>query len=581
MIGMRSCLGLALMAVGVAGCTGGGADPEAGATKPGGTRDTLIIAAQSDVKDLMYVVSQAASDAAVIDALSMPPMDTEFDCKLSFTPAYATSWEFSPDGTSILLHLRDDLKWQDGTPITAEDYKFTYDLVTDPVVASPRRDLAQFMKPDARPFVVDANTVRFDFDHEYDHNTMLSHIALPLSPKHLLDSPSVDRASLRSHPVNATSPLASGPWKVAKWDKGQSLVLVPNEAFSGPKQYQPKLNRVIFKVIPEYATRVLELENGSVDVMEQLLVADADRIRAEHPEITLKRRGWRSMDYVAWNSLDSADYKARKEALPAGQTPRYEDVKPHPIFGDKEVRKALAGAIDVDRLIRELLTSKVTGDVYGRASVGTITPALCGVHNDAIQPIPHAPDAAKARLAELGWTDSNGDGWLDKGGIPLRFTVLVNTGNSRRSKAAEMIQADLKSVGVDMQIDQLETNTFFERLRNKDYEAALAGWSAALFVDPTSFWGRDSQFNFTSYHSDRVDALLKAGLAEPDYEKAKPIWQELQQVIYDDQPYAFLYWMDEIVAVHGRFQNTAVDVLSSYRKLYQWSVPVDKVKYPN
>ena len=576
-----SWVGLVVIVGGLPACSGTASDAALEAPRPSATRDTLIIAAQSDAKDLLYVVSQAASDSNIIEAISTAPMDTEFDCKLTFTPAFATSWEFSADGRSITVHLRDDLTWQDGAPLTAEDFQFTYTLVTDPVVASPRHDMAQFMLPAARPAVVDARTVRFDFDHEYDHTTMLSHISLPLSPQHILDSPSVDRASLRSHPVNATSPLSSGPWKVAKWDKGQSLVLVPNEAYHGPKALQPKLNRVIFKVIPEYATRLLELENGSVDVVEQVLVSDADRLRADHPEILLKRRGWRSMDYLAWNSLDAADYTARKGALPPGQQPRFEDVKPHPIFGDKEVRKALAQAVDVDKLIKELLTSRVTGDVYGRASVGTITPALCGVHNDAIKPIGYNAAAAKARLGELGWKDTNGDGWLDKDGMPLRYTVLINTGNARRSKAAEIIQSDMKAIGVDMQIDQLESGTFFERLRNKDYEAALAGWSAGLFVDPTAFWGRDSQFNFTGYHNARVDDLMKAGLSEPDYEKAKPIWQELQQVIYDDQPYAFLYWMDEIVAVHSRFQNTSVDLLSPYRKLYQWSVPVDKVKYPN
>jgi peptide/nickel transport system substrate-binding protein len=566
---------------GLSGCSGGGSGSGAAPAEPGAGRDSLVIAAQADAKDMLYLVSQSASDAAIIEALQMAPMDADFDCKVTYKPALASSWEFGADGKSITIHLRDDITWQDGTPVTADDYKFTYDLVWDPIVASPRRDQVQYMMPDARPAVIDAHTVRFDFDHEYDHVTMLAHANMPLAPKHILDSPSVDRAALRSHPVDATSPLASGPWQVDKWEKGQSLVLVPNEHFNGPKQYRPKLRRVIFRVIPEYATRLLELENGSVDVMDQVLVSDADRLRQEHPEITLRRRGWRSMDYLAWNSLDAADYKAKKAAAGDGKTPDFSTVKPHPIFGDKEVRKALAKAVDVDKLIKDLLTSQVTGDVYGRAAVGTITPALCGAHNDAIKPIGYDPTGAVTRLGELGWKDTNGDGWLDKEGQVMRFTVLVNSGNARRAKAAEIIQDGMKKVGVDMQIDQLETNTFFERLRNKDYEAALAGWSAGLFIDPSSFWGRESQFNFTSYENPRAAALITAGLAEPDYEKAKPIWQELQQVIYDDQPYAFLYWMDEIVAVHSRFQNTTVDILAPYRNLYEWSVPVDKVKYPN
>ncbi len=123
------------------------------------------------------------------------------------------------------------------------------------------------------------------------------------------------------------------------------------------------------------------------------------------------------------------------------------------------------------------------------------------------------------------------------------------------------------------------SNTFFERLRKRDYEAALSGWSAGLFVDPSAIWGPDSEFNFTSYRNPEVADLIAKGLSTPDPEAAKPIWMDLQQKVYDDQPYAFLYWMDEIVAVHSRFENTTVDILSPYRNLDDWSVPADKVKY--
>jgi ABC-type transport system substrate-binding protein len=93
----------------------------------------------------------------------------------------------------------------------------------------------------------------------------------------------------------------------------------------------------------------------------------------------------------------------------------------------------------VDKLIKDLLTSEATGDVYGRPSVGTITPALCGVHNDTIQRIPYGAEAARTRLAELGWTDSNADGTLDKNGVPMRFTLMTNAGNARRAHCELLI----------------------------------------------------------------------------------------------------------------------------------------------
>ncbi len=579
----RPALPLALcgvLALCVVGCPA-----EEPATKPGNPiraaqeggplqRDTLVIATTQDAKDLLYVVSQSATDAAIIEATNFYPMDGDFECKVSYQPELAASWQFSDDGKAITLHLRSDITWEDGQPVTAEDYKFTYDLAADPAVASPRLDVLAHMVPDARPKIIDPQTIEFQFKDAYDRTTMLSHVSLPLAPKHVLGSPGLDRGSLRGHAINATAPLANGPWRVATWEKNTKLVLEPNPKFSGPKSYIPKLKRVVFKVIPEYATRLLELETGGVDLMDQVLVADADRLAADHPEIRLHRRGWRSMENVLWNSVDPEDYKAK-----SGKGVRPTDVKPNRIFGNRDVRRALASAIDVDKLIKDLLTSQATGEVYGRPAIGTITPALCGAHNDNIQRFAFDPEATKTELAGLGWTDSNGDGWLDKDGLPMRFTLMTNAGNQRREKAAVIIQANLKAVGIDMQINQLETNTYFERLRARDYDAALFGLSAGLSVDPGSIWGPDSELNFSSYANPRVDELIARGMAEPDYDKAKPLWQELQQIIYDDQPYAFLYWMDEIVAVHGRFQNPAIDITSPYRKLYQWSVPVDKVKY--
>jgi peptide/nickel transport system substrate-binding protein len=285
------------------------------------------------------------------------------------------------------------------------------------------------------------------------------------------------------------------------------------------------------------------------------------------------------MDYVGWNSLDPEDLKARAAGLPAGEKVDPDEVKPHPIFGDRAVRRALARAIDVDQLIRAILTSRTTGEVYGRPAVGTITPALCGVHNDDIARLTHDAAAARTELAGLGWEDHDGDGILDKGGTPFRFTLLINSGNARREKAAILIQAQLRRVGVDARVDKIESNTFFERLRKKDYEAALAGWSAALFVDPSSMWGRDSEFNFTSYRNPRVAELMDQGLREPDPARAQAMWKELQAILYEDQPYAFLYWMDEIVAVHGRFRDVSVDILSPYGKLWRWWVPPEQVKY--
>ncbi len=543
-----------------------------------GRRDTLVIGVSSDAKNMLYVVSNSAADSAIIEATSTDLLDSSFDCKLSFEPGLARDWTFSEDGTQIAMTLRDDLTWADGARLTARDVAFTYDLVADTKVASARMEMTRHMLPDGRPQVIDDTHILWKFTRAYDRTTMLAHTGVALAPAHLLKA--ADRGSLRSHPINAQMPLASGPWKVGTWEKNARLILVPNEHWTGPADRAPRLRRVIFKVLPEYATRLVELENGAIDLMEGILVADADKLAAGNPQVKLHRRGWRSMDYVAWNSLDAEDVKRVRTGLPAGEKLDPSTVKPHPFFADREVRRALAGAVDVDKLIGDLLTSRVTGEVYGRPSIGTITPALCGIHNDDVPRLGFDPRATRAALDALGWKDTDQDGIRnDSTGRPMRFSLLINAGNARREKAAILVQSQLRQVGVDAQIEKVESNTFFERLRKRDYEAALSGWSAGLFVDPSSIWGENSEFNFTSYRNPRVNALIAQGLAQPDPELAAPIWRELQAEIYADQPYTFLYWMDEIVGVHERFQDTSIDILSPYRNLERWNVPADKVKY--
>ncbi|MEM6928649.1 MAG: ABC transporter substrate-binding protein [Myxococcota bacterium] len=543
---------LACFTVGMLVGCGGPAQPQA--TVAEGPRDTLVAATLADANTMLPIVAETAFTDEVLTNMAVETVDTEFDCSLKKKPGYAKSWEWNDDGTVIRMQLRDDLKWEDGTPVTVEDIQFTYDLVADPVTTSPRYSFIERLKPDARPKKIDDTTIEWHFTEAYDRDTQMAHVNIKLVPKHVLEG--ADRASLRNHPL-ASKPLSYGPFRVAKWERNQQLVLEPNPVFPGTADDKAKISRVIFRVIPEYSTRIIELEAGKLDMVSGLLIEDADRLRETHPEINLIRRGWRSQDYIGWN-LD------------------------FPLFQDVRVRKALALGADLDAMIERLLTSK-TGEKYAKRAVSTVTPALCGVVPE-VKPLPYDPSQAKALFAQAGWTDSDGDGVLDKNGKPFRFTLSTNTGNKRRADIAVLLQAQLKGIGVDVNIEKLESNTFFERLRKHDFEAGLAGWAAGLYVDPSELWKCSTkeephEFNFTGYCNPEVDALIDKGLQTPDLADSAAIWKEIQAKIFEDQPYLFLWWMDEIVAVHERFEGVQSDVISRIHHLEDWEVPPEKVKY--
>jgi peptide/nickel transport system substrate-binding protein len=554
-------------------CTGPSSPSSADGAPVG---DTLVIAQQSDLASLNPITAQAAASHNLIDALNVPTLRTSFDCGLKFEEGLVTEWSFSEDSTELSMTLRPDARWSDGTPVTAHDVAFSYGLVANDLVASPRRPFIEHMEPGAMPEVIDDHHMVFHFTKAYDQTVMLGHASdLKLVPRHVLQE--ADAATLRGHEFSR-DPVVTGPWKVLSWDANERLVMEPDPEWWGPEEDRPQLRRVIFKVLPEYATRLMELENGSVDLVEGIQVEDAERL-ASHPEVTLHRRGPRSTDFLAWNALDAASYNETLERMGPDQMD-WSEVQPHPLFHDKQVRKAMSLAIDVDKLVEDLLTG-ASGEVYGQRAVSTVSPAICGSYNDSIQPLPHDPEQARQMLADLGWGDSDGDGILDKDGRPFAFTLLTNSGNPRRAKAAIIIQANLAEIGVDVQIEKLESNTFFSRLRKKDYEVALSGWSASTWVDMSSLWHSGHRYaqNYPNYSNPRVDELIEQALATPDPAETERLWNEVQALVYEDQPYTFLYWRDEIVGLNSRFEDAQVDFLYPYHRVDRWSVAPDKVKY--
>lgn len=551
--GLRLTGGLSL-AIALAACTGAPppADTGAGGTAPpadDGPRDMLVVAAGSDINTMIPIVSTSVGDSQVFSHLYMQGMESEFECQLNYVPQLYQSWEWSEDSLELTLKMRSDIKWEDGTPVTAADTVYAYEMIEKPCTASPRKSYTDGF--DGPPVAVDEQTVKFKWLTPGDRITRLAQASAYSIPKHALEDH--ECGTLTKHAL-ASDALETGPFKLGKRAAGSYFTLVPNDKFTGPEEMKPRLKMVRFEIVPEYQTRLLKLKKGEVDLMEGIKVKDADELRKTNPDLKLVRRGYRFMDYIAWNLNDDR-------------------------FKDKQVRRAMAHAVDIDGMIDRLLKD-ANGEVYGKQAVGTITPEICSVRTD-FDPIKQDVEKAKSMLAEAGWKDTNGDGVIDKDGVEMSFTLLTNRENERRRQAAQLVQRQLKEVGIDMKLDLIEFNAMTKRLKDREFEAVLGGWSAGLFIDPSAFWhsGPEYRFNYTSFANERVDALIDQGLATPDPAEAAPLWKEMQEIVYDEQPYMFLWWRDEIVGVDSRFENTSIDILSLTHKLNEWEVPADKVKY--
>lgn len=522
----------------LAGCGGGGGEAPAPAAEGPVRGGTLVVGWTHDA-DLLNPVVQQTMLASHINTLIYPNPTTEVfeDCRLTTRPYLAESWAFADDGLSLTMTLRTDVNWEDGVPVTADDVVLTLELMADPEVASPRYDQTERI---AAVEKLDSRTVRFTFSEVFDRETQLYYASQDLLPAHLFRD--ADRKSLRRNPLNE-NPVGVGPYRLERWERNQEIVLTACDGVTITTR--PWIERVVFRIIPEYTTRLTELIRGRIDMMDGVQVEDVERLRRENPEIRIVPRGWRFMEYVAWNSRD-------------------------PLFADPRVRRALTMCIDRDLLIEVLLTGG--GERYGRPCTGTVTPELCEACNEAIEPLPHDVPAAQALLAEAGWTDSDDDGVLDRDGRPFRFTLKTGAGNPRRDQACVLIQSQLKEAGIEVSLEQMEGAVLIEQLVNHEFQAALGGWSASLYVSPRPFWhsGDEYVYNFTSYANPEVDRLIEAGEVETDPEKANAIWHEVQALIYEDQPYTFLYWVNNLMGIHRRFEGVEANLLTAVYGLERW-----------
>ncbi len=522
---------------------------------------TAVVGIQSDVDNFNPVISTNSLANQLNTALYPLLFDEVFDMgegRLLFKPSLARSWDFRNDGKDVVLHLRNDVKWQDGVPVTAEDVKFSFGLYGNPDVGSARRNYIDNMILTDGVFdleksitVIDDTTLIFHFTRPYAEQ--LYHINLMPVPRHIFHN-AVPK-SLANHPANS-QPLSAGPLKLLQWTRLQEIVMGTNPRCTLP--YPAKLDRIVFRIMTEATTRLTELEKGDLDMLWPVYPENVKEITDKYPDIRLVTLPPRAYDFISWANIDFARYRESNG----------KEIKPHPLFGSKRVRQALTYAINRQSIIDGFLGE------YGEPAITSISPVFRWALNMELKPYPYDPRKAREMLNADGWQDSDGDGILDKGGRKFSFTLAYNAGNSRRAYAATVIQNNLKQVGIEVRLESVEGNIFFSKLQKKEWDAALAGFSVGLAIDPTAQWSSDlrSPFNTAGFANRRVDELLTlAHNVRTDREEA-PFWKELQAILHEEQPVTFLYWYKDIVAVNRRLDNANPNILGALDGIWNWTI---------
>ncbi len=532
-----------LVAAFLSGCGGG---DQTQAPPPGGgspdvpvTGDAIIRGSIGDASNLIPLI---ASDSASFDIADLVYSGlVRYDRDLNIEGDLAESWEISPDGLEITFRLRRGVRWHDGAPFTAEDVRFTYELLVDP--ATPTAYAEDFLQVQ-RFQVLDPHTVRVSYGKPFA--PALISWGMPIVPRHLLEGEDLTTTPL------ARSPVGTGPYRFVKWLTGEQIVLEASEDYW---EGRPNIDQHITRVIPDTATMFLELKAGGVDWMG----LDPVQYTRQTGTETFRRdfRKYRYLDfmytYLGFNLED-------------------------PRFADRRVRQAIAHAIDKQELVDIVLLG------LGQAVTGHYKPGSWA-HNPDVMKYRHSPERARELLAEAGWLDRDGDGWLDRDGEKFAFTVVTNQGNRKRAMSAEIIQGRLKEVGIDMRIRVVEWAAFLKNfVRPRNFDAIILGWRTVPDPDAYDVWhssktGPD-ELNHVSFRNAEVDDLLERGRGTFDREERRKAYFRIQEILAEEQPYVFLFAPETLPIIHSRFRGVAIGstgILTS--NFIGWWAPKSEQRY--
>ncbi len=500
--------------------------------------DAMIEGSIGDASNLIPYLASDSSSSAVTGLVFNGLL--KIDKNLELAPSLAESWRISEDGLTITFKLRKDVRWHDGRPFTSADALFTWRFVTDPKTPTPyAADFLRITKaeaPDPYTFIV-------HYDQPFAR--ALYAWASDIVPKHLLEGRDV-----RTSPL-ARRPIGTGPYKFLEWRAGSKIVLTSNhDYFEG----RPYLDRIIYRIIPDLATMFLELKAGNIDSM-----------------------GLTPIQYA--RQTDSPAFKARfnKYRYPASSYTYLGYNLRLPMFADRRVRQALSYAINVEEIIDGVLLG------YGQPANGPFKPGTWA-HDPTLKPYPFDPAKAKKLLAEAGWTDSDGDGVLDKNGSPFAFTILTNQGNSARLKTAIIIQERLKQIGIKVKVRAVEWAAFIKNFIDQHkFEATILGWTLPADPDPNAVWhsskAEKGGLNFVGYKNPEVDALIETARTTFDQEVRKKAYYRFQRILHRDQPYTFLYVPDALPVVASRIRGIEPAPAGIGWNQIKWYVPKAEQKY--
>ncbi len=500
--------------------------------------DAIVVSSIGDASRLLPLLASDSASGDIVGLLFNGLL--KYNERLEIVGDLAESWTVSDDGLVITFTLRPNARWHDGVPVSAADVLFTYQKLVDPAVRTPYSSSYEIVRSVE---VLDLRTVRVRYKEPFA--PALESWMMGVIPKHLLEHADLNTTPLLRHPVGM------GPYRFIRWKTGELIELAANPDYF---EHRPYLERYLYRIIPDEATMFLELLTGGVDMTGLTPLQYQRQTHSRFIEQAFRKFRYPSFGftYLGYNLADRR-------------------------FADVRVRRAFNLAVDKQAI--------VDGVLFGLGAVATGPyPKESWAYDPSVLPTRRDLAAARALLKEAGWEDHDGDGVVERDGQPFVFTILTNQGNEIRREVAELIQQQLKELGVDAKIRIVEWSAFVhEFIDKRRFEAVLLGWNLSRDPDLYDLFHssktREGEYNFVGYANPDVDRLLEQGRRTFDREKRRQIYHEVHRRLYEDQPYTFLFVSDALPIVSARFRNVVSSPIGIGYNFIDWYVPGTEQRY--
>lgn len=500
--------------------------------------------------------------------------------------ALAESWEISDDNLVYTITLREDLFFTDGTQITANDLMYMWEVTNTPEAAYSLAFLASEIED-----VVMIDDFTIEVTMTSPSCNALGNISGALTgrgrviPSHVFSQYSMDVDELANIPYTENPDPTSGVFVFGDYRPAEITTMLRNEDYVDATLGYVGLDGALQLVVPDQTVLLEEFlsANGELNV---ILNPSPDRISdiraaseaGTHQMYEFAGNTW---DYMAFNLADPNDPQPALD-----EDGNRVDQGYHPIFTDRLVRQAIGHAVDVGAIIE--------GAVFGEGTrmSAHITPGSWAVHPD-LEPRSYDKDLALELLAEAGWVPGD-DGILvcddclyarevdeSFNGSPLEFELITNSGNTRREGIGTIIQDELADIGIVVDFRTIEFNTLLDVMDAQTYDTLILGWRAGYPDSPDSqqLFGPDSDVpgsgnNFTSFYNERFNELELEALNMPGCENADraPIYHEMQEIMYEEMPYLWLYTIGGVYAARSNVQGFDPYPANIYWNVDAWTV---------